>query len=128
MKKLLIFIAVIVALALFLNDFLRSGKMENFFDSHPKPAFDSKIEYGVAFLADLANHKKSAEKRYKRIMEKYPDEYIAPYAWVDLIELYEENGDKDSELPLAKEFIEKYPNHEKTALIERKISIIEHGI
>lgn len=128
MKKLLIFIAVIVALGLFLNDFFRSGKMEIFFDNHPKPGIESKIEYGVAFLADLANHKKSSENRYKRIIEKYPDEHIAPYAWVNLVELYEERNDKENELPLAKAFIEKYPDHEKTELIKRKISIIEHGI
>lgn len=127
MKKLLIAAAVFIGLIIFLNDFTRSGKLEVFFDEHPNPSFNSKVEYVLALMTDLANKKNSAELRYRRIIEVYPDQAVTPSAWANMIEIIDDRGDQKRVFEEAQKFVDKYPNDERAELFKKKMSIIQHG-
>jgi hypothetical protein len=127
MKKLIITVIVLIGLLIFLNDFTRTGKLEVFFDEHPNPSLNSKVEYVLALLTDLSNKKVSAELRYRRIVALYPDQSVTASAWANMIEILDNQGDQKRVMEEAQKFVEKYPDDERAELLKKKMSIIQHG-
>lgn len=127
MKKILIFVVVAAGLLYGVYYFATGGRMEAYLDGHPNPTLNPKIEYFIATLVNLAGKSQSAENRYRRIVEKYPDSGNVPEAWAEMIELIDARNDKNLVLQECQKFLEIYPGHPKAEIIKRKIAVIQHG-
>lgn len=127
MKKLIVIVLVFAGFLYWFNDFSRTGKLEKYLDAHPNASLNSRIEYCLAVLTDIANKNESAEIRYRRIITIYPDTSITPSAWVKMIELIDKRNDRNLVLLESAGFLEKYPNDQGAAIIRRKVEVIKHG-
>lgn len=79
MRKLMIFVTIVVLLGFWCKNFVQSGQFERFLDAHPNTAINPVIEYYWGMLLELASHDKGAAYRLYRVKEKYPkSEYAAP--------------------------------------------------
>lgn len=127
MKKLAVFILVILGALIWFNSFARTGKLEAYLDAHPNASLNSRIEYYLALLTDIANKNASAENRYRRIIAVYPDTGITASAWSNMIELIDKRNDRNLVLQESTKFLEKYPDDPKAEIIRRKVEVIQHG-
>ena len=128
MRKLMIFIIFVVLLAFWFKNFVQSGQLEKYFDTHPNPELNPVVEYYWGMLLNAANKDKSAAYRFHRVVEKYPKSEYAPRAWAEYIELLDNMGDRGKVLEESKKFLEsEYASSPKAEIIKRKIGIIEHG-
>ena len=125
MRKIIVLLAVIIALMFWSLNFVKSGKFERYLDNHPNEALNSSIEYYWTLTLELAGRVDSAKYRYQRIMEKYPDTEYAPLAWFALIEGMDEGGSRGLVLDECNKFIEKYPTHPKSDVLRKKITFIQ---
>jgi outer membrane protein assembly factor BamD (BamD/ComL family) len=109
------------------NDFVRGGALEKYLNEHPNTQVNPPVEYYWAVLSSMANHKRSAEYRFRRILDKYDGSEYAPLAWVGLIDLLDDKGLRNEVIDEGNDFLEKYANHPKADMIKKKILFLQHG-
>ena len=122
---LLLLIAAAVA-GFWLKDAAQKGRIDRYLDTHPNVKFNSTVEYYWGSLLELAQHAKSAQYRYRRVMERYPESKYAPNAWVAYIQLIDD--DRQKVVAESKRFIETYASHPKAELLRKKLLVMEQGI
>ncbi|MBN1621048.1 MAG: hypothetical protein JW871_00470 [Endomicrobiales bacterium] len=127
MKKLFFLLLIFVLIFAWARNFIVSGRFEIFLDNHPNPQLNSKIEYYWASALSLFNHRETAKYRYKRIIDKYPETIYHPLAWFEYINVLEVSGQKNEAVREAAKFIENYPEHSKTRIVQKKLEIMKYG-
>lgn len=127
MRKFILFCIAVFLLGTWTSDFIHSGRFEKFLDAHPNPQVNPRLEYYWGTLLSLANHRTSAEYRFRRVRDQYPGSAYAPLAWVELIELIDDDGDRKAVLSESNSFLEKFRDHSKADFIKRKITYLQHG-
>lgn len=95
MKKFLIVVALFVGSIVWLNDWISSGKMDNFISQHRHPTYTPKILYAISKFCYLLQQHKTASYYYHWLIEEYPDHpEIAELRW-QLAQCYEEIKRRD---------------------------------
>lgn len=126
MRAFLIVAILVAAAGFWTKSIVQNGALERFLDAHPHAQINPSLEYYWAFLLNISRHTMSADYRYGRVIEKYPDSKYAPRASLDLIELVD--SDRSRVMAESRGFLEKYPKHPKAELIRKKLEVMEHGI
>jgi TolA-binding protein len=127
MKKIFIVLIVGVLVGMWLKNFVSSGQLDKYLDTHPNDSVNAPVEYYWGMLLQLCNHEQSAKYRLARVMAKYPKTDYAPRAMFDYVDLLDTEGDRNGVLEQGQKFLEQYPEHSQAEIIRKKISIIEHG-
>lgn len=127
MRKFLIFVSIVAIIVVWVVNFVTSGKFENYLDKRKNTESSAKIEYTWANLAAFTGKKNLALAKYRKILDKYPETAVAPYAWFELIELLDDSGLKKECLEECNKFLEKNPNHPKAVIIKSKVRLILYG-
>jgi len=129
MRKLLIFILIIVAAGLWFKQFVRSGGFDRYLDAHPNQALNPAVEYYWGMTLGLADRKESAAYRFTRVTEKYPKSDYAALAYIEYIETLDNMGDRARTIEECKKFLESdYANHPKAEIIRKKLKFFEQGM
>lgn len=128
MKKLLLAVLLLGLAYWGAADAVRSGRLERFLDANPSPVRNAAIEYYWGAGLRYIHHPASAEYRFRRIIKRYPETPYAPLAWVDLITMLEDAGNRSAVLAEAELFIAAFPDHHKAALVRRKIHVLKFGV
>jgi hypothetical protein len=127
MRKLLVVLLVAVIVGIWSKGFVGSGECDRFLDRHFTAATKAPVEYYAGVLLSLAYHKRAAVYRFNRVMERYPKSEYAPDAWVEMIETFEDLGDRDAVVRECRKFLAACPDHVKARLIRKKLDVIEYG-
>jgi hypothetical protein len=126
MKMFVLSVLIIVGALFWSKDFVQSGKLEKFLDTHPNPAFNQKIEYIWGMALHMAGRNAGAMYRIQRAAEKYKVPGAAD-ALAEYIQLLDDSHQRDKMMEQSAVFLEKYPNHDKAETIRRKIDYIRQS-
>jgi hypothetical protein len=129
MKKLVIFIVIVVGTGFWFKNFVQSGQLERYLDSNPNPTVNPAVEYYWGMLLSFANHNQSAVYRFTRVIAKYPKSEYAPLAWVEYIETLDNMGDRAKTIEQSKIFLQsEYADHPKAEIVRKKVKFYEQGL
>jgi hypothetical protein len=128
MRKFVIFVVFVAALAFWFKSFIQSGQLDRYLDANPNPSVNPAVEYYWGMILDFANHKQSAVYRFSRVAAKYPKSEYAPLAWAESIETLDDMNDRKRVIEESEKFINsQYASHPKAEKIRRKLMFIQHG-
>ena len=127
MRLFLLFCAACVAAGFWFSGFVKSGRLPAYLDAHPDAKRNACIEYYWGMAGNLADHKEPALRKYRGVVEKYPDSKYAPLAWYETIHLIDGHEPNENIVREGNRFLARYPSHPKAELVRKKIIFIEHG-
>jgi outer membrane protein assembly factor BamD (BamD/ComL family) len=127
--RTLIILAIIVGLGyLTVTNYVRNGKVEQFLDAHPATLRNAAIEYYWGVGLRYTHYDQAAIFRYRRVIQKYPDTAYAPLAWVDIIDMLDEQKDREGVFREVAQFVVNYPDHPKVEYLRKKVYFLQSGI
>lgn len=127
MRKFVLFVSIVVLIFLLLKSFVQSGRFEKYLDKHPNTELNSRIEYFWGVGLRLMGRGKPAEYRLRRAMERYPDREYGGYAWLQLIELYDDTGPISRVKEEIQKFLEKNPDSPESQRLKKRLDVILYG-
>jgi TolA-binding protein len=126
MRKLLIFLVIVMVFGLWFRDYVRSGRFDRSLDQLPYPAVKAPFEYYLGMVLSLANQDQSALNRFERVTEKYPKTEYAPLALAERINILDRTASHEQVLDESRKFVKDFPDHPAAHRLRRKIEIIEN--
>lgn len=110
------------------TDYAKEGRVERFLDAHPSSQRNAPVEYYWAMALRLMHNAPAAIYRYRRVVKKYPDTAYAPLAWIEIIDIYYEDNNRESVFREAEQFLAAYADHPKAELVRKKVYFLQSGM
>jgi len=125
MRKLLIFLVIVMISGMWFRDYVRRGRFDRSIDQLPYPGFKAPFEYCLGIVLELAYQNQSALNRFERVTEKYPKTEYAPLSLNERINILDRTASLEEVVNECRRFLKDFPDHPEARRIRRKIEIIE---
>lgn len=94
MKKFILYLALFIGSIMWFNDWISSGRMDNFIRQHPHPEWTPKIIFAFSQIYQLSQNPKSASHYYRWLTEDFPDDKNIAEIRYQLGQCYEDMKNK----------------------------------
>lgn len=126
LKKFLIFVLVIIGIFYWADNFVKTGKLQDYIDKNSDKPWAPKVQFYLGSIYQTASDYENAEFCFNRILEKYPESEYGFKSMYQIGDIYAETRRRQQAIEIFKKIMVKYPQHEKIPVIENRISILSN--
>lgn len=124
MKKIVIFVVVVIAIFYWATNFVKTGKLQKFIDDNSDKSWAPKVQYQLGQIYRTTSNYDKAEMCFSRILEKYTSSQITVDSMYNLGVIYEDTKRFPQAKEIYKKIIEEHPDYENIKKVETRYSFI----
>lgn len=126
MRKLIIFLVVIICAYSYAKHIVVTGKLQSYLDTHKKSFAVEPTQYYIGRYQYVTGKYDRAINQLKKFIKLYPKSEYNEQALLFLAHSLAVRHRKDEAIERYEEFLEKYPSSSKVVIVENKLRFMKN--